>query len=68
MKFKIKIAAVFIFKYHSKRLNSCPNIYIFPVTDNEVDFVTRCLKGKFSAGFDEIPEYLNSAYNTLNNL
>jgi len=41
-----------------QRSNFCPNnIFIFPVTENEVECVTRSLKGKFSAGFDEIPEY-----------
>jgi hypothetical protein len=42
-----------------QRTNFCPNnIFIFPVTENEVECVTRSLKGKFSAGFVEIPEYL----------
>jgi hypothetical protein len=42
-----------------QRTNFYPNnIFIFPVTENEVECATRSLKGKFSAGFDEIPEYL----------
>ena len=37
----------------------CPNnIFIFPVTTNEVECITKSLKGKFSSGFEEIPEYL----------
>lgn len=41
-----------------QRTNFCPiNIFIFPVTENVVKCVTRSLKGKFSAGFYEIPEY-----------
>jgi hypothetical protein len=38
------------------------------VTENEVKCGTKNLKGKFSGGFDEIPEYLISTYNILNNL
>jgi len=33
-------------------------MFIFPVMENEVECVTRSLKGKLSAGFVEIPEYL----------
>ena len=28
------------------------------VTENEIEIVINKLKGKFSAGFDEIPEFL----------
>ena len=42
-----------------QKINYCPNtIFIFPVTETEVKRVTTSLKGKFSGGFDEIPEYL----------
>jgi len=42
-----------------QRTNFCPNnIFIFPVTENEVECVTRSFEGKFSEGFDKIPEYL----------
>jgi hypothetical protein len=56
-------------KQSEQKVNCCPNtIFIFPVTENEVECVTRNLRSKFSAGFDEIPEYLINAYNILNNL
>jgi hypothetical protein len=29
-----------------------------PITENEVECVIRNLKGKFSAEYDEIPEYV----------
>ena len=31
---------------------------LLPVTENEIEKVINKLKGKFSAGFDEIPEFL----------
>jgi hypothetical protein len=33
-------------------------LYAFPATENEIECVTKRLKGKCSAGFDEIPEFL----------
>ena len=37
----------------------CPSsIFMLPVTENEVEWVTKKFKGKFSAGYDEIPEYV----------
>jgi hypothetical protein len=42
-----------------QRINYCPNtIFLFPVTENEIQCVAKSLKGKFSAGFDDMPEYL----------
>jgi hypothetical protein len=42
-----------------QKINSCDNtIFIFPVTEDEVECVVKKLKGKLSAGFDEIPENL----------
>jgi hypothetical protein len=36
-----------------------PNsIVIMPITEQEVESVIRKLKGNFSAGYDEIPEYV----------
>jgi hypothetical protein len=31
---------------------------VLPITEQEVECVIRKLKGKFSAGYDEIPEYV----------
>jgi hypothetical protein len=31
---------------------------VLPVTENEVKCVTKKFKGKFSAGYDETPEYV----------
>jgi hypothetical protein len=43
----------------NQKINCCANaIFISPVTENEVECVTTNLKGKFSAGHDEIPERL----------
>jgi hypothetical protein len=42
-----------------QKINCCANItFISPVTENEVECVTKNLKGNFSAGYDEIPELL----------
>jgi hypothetical protein len=42
-----------------QRINYCPNtIFLFPVTENEIECTTKSLKGKFSAGVDEVPEYI----------
>jgi hypothetical protein len=36
-----------------------PNsLFLLPVTEEEVQMVTNKLKGKFSAGYDEIPEMM----------
>ena len=38
---------------------TCPrSMFAPPVTENEIEKVINKLKGKFSAGFDEIPEFL----------
>lgn len=40
-------------------INCCPNtIFLHPVTKYEIVCVTNSLKGKLSAGYDEIPEYV----------
>jgi hypothetical protein len=31
---------------------------MLPITEQEVECVIRKLKGKFSAGYDEIPEFV----------
>jgi hypothetical protein len=41
-----------------QKINCCADIFISPVTENEVEGVTKNLKGNFSAGYDEIPEFL----------
>jgi hypothetical protein len=42
-----------------QRINYCPNtIFLFPVTETEIECVAKSLKGEFCAGFDDIPEYL----------
>ena len=42
---------------HDKK--TCPKtMFTSLVTENEVENVINTLKGKFSAGFDEIPEFL----------
>jgi hypothetical protein len=42
-----------------QRINCCPRtVFLFPVTEYEVEHITKCLKGKLSTGFDEIREYL----------
>jgi len=41
------------------KIEYCPNsIVMLPITEQEVDCVIRRLKGKFSAGCDEIQEYI----------
>ena len=40
-------------------IKACPNtMFTSLVTENEVENIINTLKGKFSAGFDEIPEFL----------
>jgi hypothetical protein len=40
-------------------INYCPNsIFLLPVTESEIECVTKSLKGKSSPGFDDIPESL----------
>jgi hypothetical protein len=34
------------------------SVFVFPVTDMEIQEVVSKMKGKLSAGYDEIPEYL----------
>jgi len=42
-----------------KRIDYCPtSIFVVPITDNGVECVTKNLQGKFSAGFNRIPEYV----------
>jgi hypothetical protein len=37
----------------------CPKtVFLCPVTEDEIEHVTKSLKDKLSAGYDEIPEYL----------
>jgi hypothetical protein len=41
------------------KIEYCPNsIAMLPITEQEVESVIRKLKGKFSAGYDEIPEFV----------
>ena len=41
------------------KIEYCPNsIALLPITEQEVEYVIRRSKGKFSAGYDEIPEYV----------
>jgi hypothetical protein len=35
-----------------------PTFIYNPITENEVECVIKNLKGKFSAGYDEIPKYV----------
>jgi hypothetical protein len=42
-----------------QRINCCSKtIFLYPVTEYETERVSKSLKGKLSAGYDEIPEYL----------
>jgi hypothetical protein len=42
-----------------QRINYCPNtIFLLLVTGSEIECVTKSLKGKFSASFDDIPEFI----------
>jgi potassium voltage-gated channel Eag-related subfamily H protein 8 len=37
----------------------CPNsIFVLSIIENEVECITKKFKGKFLAGYDEIPEYV----------
>jgi hypothetical protein len=41
------------------KIEYCPNsIFMLPITENEVEYVIKKFKGKYSAGYDEIPEYV----------
>jgi hypothetical protein len=41
------------------KIKHCPNsIFIYPVTEEEVIGLTKSLKGKPTAGYDDIPESL----------
>jgi hypothetical protein len=43
----------------NQRINFCPKtVFLCPVTEDEIEPVTKILKGKPSAGYDEIPEYV----------
>jgi hypothetical protein len=43
----------------SSKIEYCPDsMVMLPITEQEVECVIRKLKGKFSAGCDEIPEYV----------
>jgi len=45
--------------YNKLEIKHCPNsIFIHPVTEEEVISLTKSLKGKPSAGYDDIPERL----------
>jgi hypothetical protein len=42
-----------------RKIHYCPNsIFVVPITEDEVEIVIKNLKGKFSVGYDEIPEYV----------
>jgi hypothetical protein len=44
---------------HKQRINCCQNtIFLYPVTEHEIECVIKSLKGKLSSGYDEIPECL----------
>jgi hypothetical protein len=38
--------------------DSINTVFLFPVTENEVEKVAKGLKNKFSVGIDEIPDYV----------
>jgi hypothetical protein len=40
------------------KIDYCPNsIFVLPITENETVLVIKKFKGKFSAGYGEIPQY-----------
>jgi hypothetical protein len=43
---------------HFKIKESTNNMFLFPVTESEVEKVTKDLKNKLSTGIDEIPDYV----------
>jgi hypothetical protein len=46
-----------------QKINCYANtIFTYPVTENEVECVTKNLKGNFSAGYNEIPDCLVKQY------
>jgi hypothetical protein len=48
---------------YNLKINHCPNsIFIYPVTEEEVISLTKSLKGKPTAGNDDIPENLVKQY------
>jgi hypothetical protein len=44
--------------YHLKIKKSTNTMFLFPVTESEVEGVVRSLKNKLSAGIGEIPDYV----------
>jgi len=41
------------------KIQYCSNsIFVLPITENKVECVIKKFKDKFSAGYDEIPEYV----------
>jgi hypothetical protein len=49
---------------YNLKIQQCSNsIFIYPVTEEGVFNLTKCLKEKPTAGDDDIPESLNNAYN-----
>ncbi|PNF28301.1 hypothetical protein B7P43_G05448, partial [Cryptotermes secundus] len=56
---KVKTTIITKTQWQKQRINCCPNtIFFHPITEYEIVCVTNSLKGKLSAGYDEIPEYL----------
>ena len=51
---------------YNLKIKQCPNsIFIYPVTEEEVISLTKSLKGKPTAGDDDIPETLVKQYMQL---
>jgi len=47
------------YKNSQHEINRCLNtIFVYPVTEEEVESLTKGLKGKHSAGYDDIPKFL----------
>jgi hypothetical protein len=43
----------------STKINSCnATMFIFPVTETEIEEVIKNFQEKYSAGIDEIPDYV----------
>jgi hypothetical protein len=43
----------------TQRINFCPKtVFLCPVTEDEIEWLTKSLKGKPSAGYHEIPKYV----------
>jgi hypothetical protein len=50
-------------KLPQHRINRCnETMLLFPVTEIEVEKVTKNLKGKFSSGTDKVPEHVVKQY------